>query len=472
MNKIALTWPKARYTKYCLVAILWTVLSGTNYHRSTATVKPDVDKECNEDLLCASFKLVQALFLPGDCIAALPRPKESSIPNCYKPLQILYNQLHSLKDSYPNLVHIEKIGATATADLPIWGIKISDRPSAREDEPRILFTGVHHAREPIGANICIELARSLCANYEKNSQTKKVVDSVEIWLVPVVNPEGYQYMFNHEPQFPWWRKNLRDNDGDSLFNPHKDGVDLNRNYDFNWREGGDGKPESWFYRGSEPFSEVETQALRDLAERENFSMGASYHSYGEAILFPWGNYERPPDLDLIVDIAKKMAASIKRPDGNGTYSTLPLNGRVGQSSIWMYGHLKAIDFIVEVGTDYFPAAEQVQSIISENLKGANYLLNRLLETGIKGHVFDTHTNAALQATVMVKQFAADHVNPRRTEPQYGAYYLILNPGIYSLTVACQGYEPRTIYGVRVKKGEFTLQQAGLVRKGGYSNGRR
>ncbi|MFQ5649252.1 MAG: M14 family zinc carboxypeptidase [bacterium] len=400
-----------------------------------------------------------------------PVTTNPAIPAAYMPLETIEDEVSRLRRQYPGLCHVERIGVSTSSRLPIWGIKISDNASQKEDEPRILFAGVHHAREPIGANICLKLMDTLLRKYGRDKRVTRWVDSIEIWFVPVVNPDGYKYMFDHNLRFPWWRKNLRDNDGDRVFNPLFDGVDLNRNYDFNWTEGGDGKPSSWFYRGGRPFSENETRAIMQLSLRENFAIGISYHSYGESILFPWGNYKRPPDLDLIVDIASKMASRIKRQSGHGNYSILPLNGRVGQSSVWMYGHLKVIDYIVEVGTEYFPADAHVPFILKENTKGAFYLFDRLLETGIKGHVFDRHTRRPLLADIRIRRFTAKYVNPRRTDADTGSFYRLVNPGEYTVEISSRGYHPKTFYRVRVRKNQFVAMEIGLVRKDKYSNGR-
>ena len=396
------------------------------------------------------------------------KKRNSGIPAAYMALDEIETSIDRLLRTYPDLIYREQIGTSTTLGLPIWGIKISDHARESQDEARILFAGVYHAREPIGSNICLALMQRLCSGYGRNEQITKWVNSLEIWFVPVVNPDGYRYIFENSRTFPWWRKNLRDNDGNGRFDPLYDGVDLNRNYDFNWKDGGDDKPGSWFYRGADPFSENETRAIRDLTLRENFVIGISYHSYGESILFPWGNFKRPPDLDLIVNIATKMAARIRRESGYGNYSVLPLNGLVGQSSIWMYGHLRVFDYIVEVGTEYFPAAEKVPSIVDENVHGAFYLLERMLGTGIKGHVFDLHSRQPLLAKIKVRGYHADHVNSRRTEPESGAFYRLLKQGNYTLEIVADGYHRKVLPAVRVEKGEVAELEIGLIRKNGYT----
>jgi hypothetical protein len=393
-----------------------------------------------------------------------------SIPPSYRTHLEIEDDIQALKSKYPHLVLVEKIGESTTLRLPIWAIKISDNAGAREDEPRVFFAGVHHAREPIGANICFKILNTLCEKYGHDDQITRWVDNIEIWFVPVVNPDGYKYVMENNLSFPWWRKNLRDNDGDGVFNPLVDGVDLNRNYDYNWGDGGDGKPGSWFYRGRLPFSESETRAIMNLAIRENFVFGVSYHSYGESILFPWGNYKRPPDIDLIVTIASEMAANIRRQSGRGRYSILPLNGRVGQSSIWMYGQLRVIDFIIEVGNEYFPAEESIPFIVQENQNGAFYLLERVLETGIRGHVFDAKTKAPLAAEIEVLEYASDYVAPRKTDADFGGFYRVVSPGSYNVEIRSAGYATKTFPNVKVRKGEYVDLEIGMTKNRVMTNG--
>ena len=120
----------------------------------------------------------------------------------------------------------------------------------------------------------------------------------------MLNPDGYFLVMDEKKSPQYWRKNMSDNNRNGIFDPDKDGVDINRNYDFNWADEGDSNPKSWYYRGPYPFSEKETRALRDLALREKFVFHLDYHSYGEVILYPWDNFTAPPDLGLVIKLAK------------------------------------------------------------------------------------------------------------------------------------------------------------------------
>jgi hypothetical protein len=388
----------------------------------------------------------------------------ASVLSAYPRLAALERRFFELAETHPRLVHIEKIGESTSWRQPMWGIRLSDNPAIDEDEPAVLFTGVHHAREPLGALICLSVMDELLANYGKNRQYTRLVDSLEIWFVLIVNPDGYEYIMQNQLQFPWWRKNLRDNNGDGVFDPLVDGVDLNRNYDFNWDEGGDGNPASWFYRGGRPFSENEIQALRDLAWRQNFLVGISFHSYGESVLYPWGNFHRPPDQELIYDIARRCAEKIGRLSNHGSYNVLPLNGRVGQSSIWMYGELGTIDYIIETGEAYFAAPEDIPRITRENTKGALFLLERALCGGVTGHVRDRETGKPLAAEIHVNGCDAVYVKCRQADAAYGRFDRLLFPGQYTLEIRASGYKTETLANVAIRPDFMTAVEIELSRQ--------
>ena len=106
------------------------------------------------------------------------------------------------------------------------------------------------------------LAHHVVDGYRTDPMITDLVDTTELWFVPVANPDGYDFTFT--PGNRLWRKNLRDNDGDGRITAN-DGVDLNRNYPTKWGyddEGSSPDGGSQAYRGSGPASEPETQAAR------------------------------------------------------------------------------------------------------------------------------------------------------------------------------------------------------------------
>jgi len=108
-------------------------------------------------------------------------------------------------------------------------VRISDHPDTDEPEPEVLYTALHHAREPNGASQLLFFMWYLLENYATDTEVSYIVDNAELYFIPCVNPDGYVYNETTDPQGGgYWRKNRRDN-GDGTF-----GVDLNRNYGYFW----------------------------------------------------------------------------------------------------------------------------------------------------------------------------------------------------------------------------------------------
>ena len=129
------------------------------------------------------------------------------------------------------------------------------------------------------------LARHVIDGYRTDPTITELVDTTELWFVPVANPDGYDFTFT--PGNRLWRKNLRDNDGDGRITAN-DGVDLNRNYPDQVglrRRGLVTERGSQAYRGTRPASEPETQALDRLMARVGFEFLVNYHSASESVLF-------------------------------------------------------------------------------------------------------------------------------------------------------------------------------------------
>ncbi len=300
--------------------------------------------------------------------------KQEWIDDRFHTLQQINSILKSLENQYNSICKLEKIGESAFYNLPITGVKISDFPYQNEDEPSVLFTAAHHANEPLGVEICLNLINYLCNNYVVDNKVKQWVDNLEIWFVPVVNPDGYQLVMNNESKIIW-RKNLRDNNKDGKFSSEIDGVDLNRNYDFNWAVEGDRFSNSHYYPGAFSFSEPETQAIRDLAKRERFVFHLDFHSAGEMILYPINNLSSPQD-EKTIEMAKEIARNIKKNEIFSHYSIAPMNDKVGQCALWMYNELGVLSFIVEAGDSYFPSGDAIQQIVEQNSKAAFWILDK------------------------------------------------------------------------------------------------
>lgn len=280
-----------------------------------------------------------------------------------------------LHATYPDLT-TDKIDIGTTGEgRTIWAMKISDNPDTDEDEPEVLFDALHHAREPITVSVLLHYMNWLCENHGSDPEATYLVDEREIWFVPVVNPDGYAYNEATDPGGGGlWRKNRRDNPGSSC-----DGVDPNRNYSFVWGgEGAEGDPCSEVYYGSAPFSEPETQALRQLMIDRDFVTHNSYHAVAGQILFPWGyTTADSPDHDTFQELGDEM----NRDAGYQVGSIAQvLYIASGASVDYAYGEQvekgKVFSFTTEVGgSGFWPQESEIPGLVAENLH-SNIVLTR------------------------------------------------------------------------------------------------
>ena len=242
--------------------------------------------------------------------------------------------LDSLAAEHPGLTRIDTLGFSWEGRV-ILAIKISDGADVDEDEAEVLIVGCHHAREIMSVEIPLLFAEYLLANYGTSPQVTQLVDEREIWIVPMLNPDGHVYVQNNHSAdwWTWWRKNRRDN-GDGTF-----GVDLNRNYGYMWGyddAGSSPDPSSLLYRGPAPFSEPETQAMRDFCASRSFTAALSYHSYSELILFPWGYAPiYTDDHEMFVVLSDSLKRGNDYTPGNTAMGAIYLTN--GDSDDWAYG---------------------------------------------------------------------------------------------------------------------------------------
>jgi hypothetical protein len=365
---------------------------------------------------------------------------------------------------YPNITRIYTIGFTTANQLPILALKISDNPQIREDEPRLLFNGIHHPAELIGPEICLYLISDLVNKYGNDSFITSVINNSEIWIVPMVNPDGNYIV--HAGFDTIWRKNTRDNNQNGYWD-YNDGVNLNRNYDFLWSSGGNMNPSDRDYRGPYPFSENETQIVRNLSLREKFIFDVCYHSSkesweGEAVYYPW-RWGNPfaPDHNHIRPIAESLALNIRNDFGNGTYyATFGRATEGGLARNWLYYAVGTFAYTIEVSHGYFPPGYRVDSICQRNLQGVYYLLRRTFGSQITGHITDSLTGLPLVAEVKILEAYAppETIAPRTSDSVYGRFFRFLNPCSYTIKVEKSGYATESIPNIIVLPNEPTYLQ--------------
>jgi len=296
-----------------------------------------------------------------------------------------------LNETYPNIVDAFSIGKS-WENKDIYCIRLTDE-SNTHPKPKLLFVGYHHAREPISAELALYFAVDAATSYGTNETIARMLNYSEIYIVPALNVDGFDAVKQNE----WQRKNVHpfdedndtrldedppedtngdgyiaalvrgtppwegtiigwegvDNDSDGLLNEDwVGGVDINRNYGYQWNAtcfSGSPDPSAEDYRGPAPFSEPETQAIRDLALSHNFKYAVSFHSGTEVIGYPWG-YTTDPTIDdtIFRQIASNLSALVGAPYGQNS----GLYNMSGSWDDWMYGNRSTFAFTCEIYANY------------------------------------------------------------------------------------------------------------------------
>jgi carboxypeptidase T len=367
-------------------------------------------------------------------------------------------ELDSIATHYPAIVSLDTIGYSTVDSLALFAMKISDNVQTDEDEPAVLYIGCHHAEEILSIEICMYMIHDLVSKYNSDSSVTWWINNREIWFVPLMNPEGHCVVMTELDTT--WRKNKRDNNNNGFFDLDYDGVDLNRNYDFYWSEGGSSVPSSEYYRGPAPFSENEARAVRDLCLEHHFVFCITYHSartgLGEVVYYPWeysGGYS--PDFPFLRGIADTLSKLIINDAGNGHYTALAGQGVDGRGRNWIYGVCGTFTYCVEVSTTTIQPGWMVDDICQRNSVGAYYLLERASGCGITGCICDSMTGNPLRAEVIIQGYYDPVLPPRQSEPMYGRFLRILSPGIYDIEVHKYGYVSQYVHDVVVGNNELS-----------------
>jgi hypothetical protein len=255
----------------------------------------------------AQLSELQRLRLPYLKISDLPRPdawkgyvapRNSDYRSAYLRYNEIIGQYEQWRASAPGAVTRQQIG-TSIQGRPIYVYRIGPEELPGTVPRRVVLIAGTHAREWITNNVVMHLAFRQLQQVLTSARGTGSRKTPILYVVPNLNPDGYEYSWNTDRM---WRKNRRNNGGTF-------GVDLNRNYAKGWGgPGSSGNGGSSTYRGTAPFSEPETAALRDFClSLDNFAGIIDYHSYGEYILWPWSYTSSPPQgLEAMLQVGENM----------------------------------------------------------------------------------------------------------------------------------------------------------------------
>ncbi|MCS7036879.1 MAG: M14 family zinc carboxypeptidase [Saprospiraceae bacterium] len=279
----------------------------------------------------------------------------------YHTLDEMMAVLDNMRAKFPHLISARAPITSAPAHTwegrKIWYVRLSDNPDTDEAEPEVLYTALHHAREPNSASQMLYFMWYLLENYATDAQVRYIVDNAELYFIPCLNPDGYVYNQTIKSTGGgMWRKNRRDN-GNGAF-----GVDLNRNYGHFWGLsdlGSSPNPSSETYRGPEAFSEPETRAIRDFVLAHNFVFAQNYHTHGNLLIHPWGYSDDVASPDFPIYSGLFTRENSYRTGTAGQTVGYAVNG---VSDDWMHADAGAYAFTPEVGNAFWPSPAQIETL--------------------------------------------------------------------------------------------------------------
>lgn len=306
--------------------------------------------------------------------------------------------LQSLAAQNPDLVHLSSLAKTKQ-NRDIWAVRITTDLTIADQKPAVIYMGGHHAREHVSIEVPLLWAQYLITEYRKgNQRVLNLIKSRDIHIIPAVNPDGAEYDISGT-KYKMWRKN-RSQNTDGTF-----GTDLNRNYGYQWGTGGSSKDtQDETYMGVQPFSEIETQAIKNYIESHaNITVLLSVHTFSKLILYPWGYTHDAINITNDRLVHEKMAKTMAQWNGYTPEQSSDLYIASGDTTDWAYGVHKIISFTFELDPDdktgmipglgnllkprcesrvtpgctgFYPGQALINPIFTKNIEPFLYLLDR------------------------------------------------------------------------------------------------
>jgi Zinc carboxypeptidase. len=257
-------------------------------------------------------------------------------------------------------------------------MEISSHIADGTHPPGVLFDGGTHGLEHLSVEMPLAIMGWLLDGYGHDQTITELVGTRAIFLVFDVNPDGAAFDISGG-RFHEWRKNRQSSPNGVI------GTDLNRNYDDHWGCCGrvSSKPTSSYYRGADPFSAPETQAVRDLVEglvfdgRQEIRAAIAFHASGRLILWPYGytKVDVPAgmpstDHDTFVALATEMA----RLDGYRAEQASELYVDSGTARDWYYGAQGIFGFTFELATGTYQRSAVIATETERNRTAILYLV--------------------------------------------------------------------------------------------------
>ena len=353
------------------------------------------------------------------------------------------DMMYQFEEQYPDICKIETIG-TSIEGRELIAARISDNIDELEAEPQFLYTGTIHGDETTGYVVFLRLIDYLLTNYNSDAEVTDLVNSLDIWINPLSNPDGTFAGGNNSVY------------GATRYNANN--VDMNRNYP---------DPEDGQHPDGNAWQK-ETVHFMELAEAQNFTMSANSHGGTEVLNYPWDTW---PDLaadnswwiyvcrEYVDTVHLYSPSNYFNEYNNGItngYDWYSISG--GRQDYMNYFH-NCRELTMEISDTKLLPASQLPDHWDWNYRS---LLNYLEQAtyGVNGLLTDLETGLPLEAKVYIEGHDMDNSEVFSRE-ETGFYQRLLDEGTYDITFSAPGHFPVTIEDVVVSRKVTTTVNVAL-----------
>jgi len=344
---------------------------------------------------------------------------QTSNERLFHDYESLTDELQDIALTYPAITNLYELGQSVQG-RSIWGLKITDNPDIEENEVEIQFEGCHHGNEYMSVEMPLNLAWLLVENYSVDPTITDYVNNREIWIVPLVNPDGREM-------------NQRRNAND---------VDLNR--DYGYMHGGDSPA---------PFSQPETQVMREHGLNNNIKLAYSYHTTAEYVNYVWDYKPQDSPDEPWIDMISQIYADYSGYTKIQGFDWYPTTGASDDGNYGCFGNINTIieTFNSDVSFSWNRNRDAMLSMID------------VADMGLSGVVTDAVTGDPINASVWVEE----HNWPVFTDPVVGDYHKGLLEGTYHVHFIANGYDEQVKQITITDANASNILDAQLVPGSGY-----
>jgi hypothetical protein len=402
---------------------LLTFLSIDNYHNDTITAYANEEGYSRFLTLSIPFEVMQ----PPSIHQRQPGPieKEADWRNRYPAYEEYEALMEQFSDEHADLCRLMDFG-TSVQGHKLLALEITDNPGVSEEEPVVFLSSAMHGNEVTGFVMMLRLIENLLTGYDTDAAIKRLVDSVDIWINPLANPDGTY--------------RLSDLSVAGAVRLNANGIDLNR--DFPIPEDPD-----WENQPRQP----ETQAMMGLMADLRPALAANFHGGAELVNYPWDIWDRlHADNAWYWYISRAYADTVHVHSTAGYMDDMDDGITNGHTWYTVFGgcqdytnyYLHGRSVTIELSADKIPPDSTLEDYWNYNRNSLLYFINRSL-SGITGAITDSITGQPVEAIVSIENHDTDN-SEVLSSPVNGRYYRLTYSGHFVLLIKAKGYQTRRL----------------------------